>query len=63
MSSAHLVARLLAVARSGAIAVDAAGRVTLLNDAARDLLGLPSGDHTGRPLAAVLEPCPSLARL
>ncbi|HEY8370544.1 MAG TPA: ATP-binding protein [Thermodesulfobacteriota bacterium] len=63
MSSADLVARLLSVARSGAIVVDAAGHVTLLNDAARELLGLAPGDHTGRPLAAVLEPCPSLARL
>ncbi len=61
--SAPLVARLLAVARSGAIATDADGRVVLLNDAARDLLGLPEGDLTGRPLAAVLEPCPTLARL
>lgn len=61
--SAHLVARLLAVARSGAIAIDAEGRVALLNDAARDLLGLPPGNPTGRPLAEVLASCPSLARL
>ncbi len=61
--SGPLVARLLAVARSGAIAIDAEGRVALLNDAARDLLGLPSGDPTGRPLADALASCPSLARL
>lgn len=61
--SADLVAHLLAVARSGAIAIDAEGRVALLNDAARTLLGLAPGNHEGRVLADLLAPFPSLGRL
>ncbi|MPV35510.1 sensor histidine kinase [Georgenia subflava] len=38
--------------REGVIALDTAGRVTLLNDAARRLLGLPP-DTVGRPLPEV----------
>ncbi len=61
--SALLVARLLASARSGAIAIDAEGRVALLNEAARRLLGLPPGEYVGRPLTDALRPYPALARL
>ncbi len=61
--TALLIARLLAASRSGAIAIDAEGRVALLNDAAGRLLGLPPGEQIGRPLAEALAPHPALARL
>ncbi len=61
--TALLVARLLAASRSGAIAIDAEGRVALLNEAAARLLGLPPGEQVGRPLAEALEPHPALAGL
>lgn len=58
-----LVARLLAAARTGAIAVDAEGRVALLNEAAARLLGLSPGEQVGRPLTEALARHPALASL
>ncbi len=61
--TAPLIARLLAAARSGAIAIDVEGRVALLNEAAGRLLGLPPGEQVGRPLTEALAQHPALARL
>jgi signal transduction histidine kinase len=61
--NALLVARLLATARSGAIAIDADGRIVLLNEAARRLLDLPPGEQVGRQLSEALRAQPVLTRL
>ncbi|WP_326534140.1 PAS domain S-box protein [Pseudorhodoferax sp.] len=49
-------AQLLAHARDGVIATDAAGRVTECNPAAERLLGWPRSEALGQPLAALLVP-------
>lgn len=49
-------AQLLAHARDGVIATDAAGRVTVCNPAAERLLGWPRHEALGQPLAALLVP-------
>ena len=55
-AAARVAAQLLAHARDGVIATDAAGRVVACNPAAAWLLGWPCSETLGQPLAALLLP-------
>ncbi|HVR50757.1 MAG TPA: PAS domain S-box protein [Pseudorhodoferax sp.] len=55
-AAARVAAQLLAHARDGVIATDAAGRVVHCNPAAAWLLGWPCAETLGQPLAALLVP-------
>jgi nitrogen-specific signal transduction histidine kinase len=59
-------ARVLASLSSGIVGVDAAGRLALVNEGARRILGCPAGDPgdvLGRDCRSALEPQPRVAQL
>jgi nitrogen-specific signal transduction histidine kinase len=58
-----LPAWILGSMSSGVLAVDAAGRVAVLNAGARRILGLPGGTAPGRPCREVLAAQPGVAQL